>query len=509
MNHVPTLDEPPGQFHSRWPEWAALGLYAGLVAFAIPYHEPSADVAQAWQLARSLSLPALFETYIRYEGSPGLWHFLLWLLIRAHLSYAGLSWICGAIAVGATALLLFKSPFPSYLKLALPFTFFLVFQYAIAARSYVLVPILLYLIALRWKKSPLVLALLLGLLANVALHAAVISAGLALVYLIEQLQNRGALNPRRRRQFWWAGLLLLSFWTFALWTAWPPRDLTDYLSFRLHSSLFSSFARSLASLVLPVFQPWVLSIPFWVAIALCLRARRRLFYLLPVLFLAAFCGAVASDWWHFGLMVPLAISLSWMTWPDSGLTPTRRESAGRMALAAVACLQIFWSAYAIEFDHYHAYSPDLATAGFLRPFVQRGSTIAITDLHDPVAHAGAFFSVGVLPYFERGIFVNQQEPFWSWSDQNPTEEGFLKALPLHPAVVVVGVYGTSPDAPSVLSHPRIQMLNRAGYRMTNVFCGAMPEGFRLMNHNCDLIFQRIDGTQQDSGKEANRSSGAK
>jgi hypothetical protein len=508
MNRILSLDGLRGQPRSRWPEWAALSVYAGLVAFAIPYHEPSADVAQAWQLARSLSLPALFETYIRYEGSPGLWHFLLWVLIRAHLSYSGLPWICGAIAVGAAALLLFNSPFPRYLSLTLPFTFFLLFQFAIAARSYVLVPILLYLIALRWKKPPLVLALLLGLLANVALHATVISVGLALVYLLEQVRNRSALNPRGRRQLWWSGLLLLSFWTLALWTAWPPRDLTDYLSFRLHSSLFNSFARALASLVLPVFQPWVLSIPFWVAIALCLRGRRRLSYLLPVLFLAVFCGAVASDWWHFGLMIPLVISLLWMTWPDSGETP-RRESAGRMALAAVAALQILWSAYAIEFDHCHAYSPDLATAGFLRPFVQRGSTIAITDLHDPVAHAGAFFSVGVLPYFERRIFVNQQEPFWSWSDQNPTEEGFLKALPLHPAVVVVGVYGTCPDAPSVLSHPRIQMLSRAGYRMTNSFCGAMPEGFRLMNHNCDLIFQRIDSAPEPTGDEASPASGAK
>ena len=112
----------------RWPEWTILSLYAVLVAFAIPYHEPWADEAQAWQLARSLSLPALFQTYIRYEGSPGLWYFLLWPLIRLHVSYTALHWICGTIAVGATALLVFKSPFPRYLKLVLPFTYFLLFR---------------------------------------------------------------------------------------------------------------------------------------------------------------------------------------------------------------------------------------------------------------------------------------------------------------------------------------------------------------------------------------------
>jgi hypothetical protein len=163
------------EVRSRWPEWTTLCLYAAVVAFAIPYHEPWADEAQAWQLARSLSLPALFKTYIRYEASPGLWHFLLWVLIHAHVNYTGLHWICGRIAVGATALLVFKSPFPRYLKLILPFTYFLIFQYVVVARSYVLVPIFLYLIAIWWKKNLLVLALLLGLLGNVALHAAVIS----------------------------------------------------------------------------------------------------------------------------------------------------------------------------------------------------------------------------------------------------------------------------------------------------------------------------------------------
>ena len=54
-----------------WPELLALGLYACVVAWAIPYHEPWADEAQAWQLARSLPLHALLMHYIRYEGSPG------------------------------------------------------------------------------------------------------------------------------------------------------------------------------------------------------------------------------------------------------------------------------------------------------------------------------------------------------------------------------------------------------------------------------------------------------
>ena len=91
---------------SHWPEWITLFFYTAIVVFAIPYHEPWADEAQAWQLARTLSLHDLLFKYVRYEGSPGLWHFLLWILIRVHVSYSGLHWICGAIGVCAASLLI-------------------------------------------------------------------------------------------------------------------------------------------------------------------------------------------------------------------------------------------------------------------------------------------------------------------------------------------------------------------------------------------------------------------
>ena len=428
-----TLAQIPNRLRSCWPEWTALSFYSALVAFAIPYHEPFADEAQAWQLARSLSLPTLFQSYIRYEASPGLWHFLLWVLIRVHVSYTGLHWICGVIAVGATALLLFKSPFPRYLKLALPFTVFLLFQYAIVARSYVLIPGLLFLIALSWKRSPVVLALLLGLLANVALHASVISGGLALVYLIEQLRNGGFKEVRRMRKALLGALLLFSLWAFALWTAWPPKDDAFFTSYDHgnHSYLMSAFI----SLLWGTCEPAILSIPFWIAIAVWFGARGKLFYLLPMLFFAAFSGFVLANWWHVGLLAPLLICLLWITWPvRSGRVP-HSEILGRAALAVMTLGQVLWAAYAIEYDHYNAYSPDLATAEFLRPFAEKDASIAVTYSDDPDGRG--YRAVGIVPYFDHNIFINMPEPFWSWSTQNPTEELFMQVLPTNPAVVVV------------------------------------------------------------------------
>ena len=130
--------------------WSSLALYAALLAYIIPRHEPWADEAQAWELAKSLSLKSLFGTYIHYEGSPGLWHALLWMLSRMHVTYSGMHWIAGFIALAAMALLTIAAPFPLLLRLLLPFTYFFAFQYSVVARSYVLFPAILFALACLW-----------------------------------------------------------------------------------------------------------------------------------------------------------------------------------------------------------------------------------------------------------------------------------------------------------------------------------------------------------------------
>jgi hypothetical protein len=52
------------------PEMVTLGLYAGLLIWAFPHHEPWADEAQAWQLARTLPFAQMFRL-LSYEGILG------------------------------------------------------------------------------------------------------------------------------------------------------------------------------------------------------------------------------------------------------------------------------------------------------------------------------------------------------------------------------------------------------------------------------------------------------
>jgi len=393
-------------------------------------------------------------------------------------------WISGAIAVAGVSVLVLRSPFPRYLKLSLPFTYFLLFQYAVVARSYVLVPWLLFLIASRWKRSPAVMALILGLLANVAIHAAVISGGLALVYAIERLRNGDYKNPVYRRELLIGVLILLGLYTFAVWTAWPPHD----LGFSPYRGRLLSFAYyAIMSLTLGVCQTWLLSALFWVAIAMCFLARRSFIYLLPVLLCASFSATVYLSFWHAGLLVPLVICLLWITWPAPGCSVSRYETIGLAAMVVMAGTQILWSAFAVTYDHSHAYSPDLAAYQFIKPLVREGATIAVTYLDR--SQENQFDDVGILPYFDQKIFINQPDAFWWWSTNNHTEDTFLTALGTSPSIVLVEVRQPRSGQPIDLRDPKLENLTKAGYRLTNVFCGARPERFQVVGSSCHLIFQ--------------------
>ncbi len=262
-----------------WPEWLILSIYTLVVACAIPFHEPWADEAQAWQMARALSVHDLFFHALRYEGSPGLWHLLLHGLIRLHVSYTAMHWLVGMVAVCGVGLLIFLAPFPRWVRFTLPFTVFLAFQYALVARSYVLVPLLVFGAAIFWNRNVVVLAILLGLLANTCLHGFALAAALGVVYIVEM--RRGLHAPAHPHV---ALLIFLGFLGFALFTALPPpSDLTfdpEYLYESLGERLAAAPILALAYILRAFGDSWKLSLPFVLAIVWLIHRTLGKLYLL-------------------------------------------------------------------------------------------------------------------------------------------------------------------------------------------------------------------------------------
>ena len=499
-------------------EWVTLGLYGAVVTTAIHFHEPWADEAQAWQIARSLSLGRMFQT-LRYEGSPGLWHLLLWFLSRLHVSYAGMRWASGLVALGGIAILLRYSPFPRWLKLLLPFTYFLLFQYAVIARSYVLVPLLLFALATLWAKRfqhPVAVAVTLGLLANVALHAAMLSAGFAAIYALEWYWQKSDERLLPVRRLGGPALLLCTLYAISILTARPAKDITfpqgqsplppaqarasEQLAQLRHGHSVQAIEYQFKQRLTPplasgLVLPLPLALLFWVVLAGALAGAGKLRYLIPGVLLALFCHFVAARPWHTGLMTPYLITILWMVWPNQerGFHDRNRYEQGVLAfLSLIVLIQIYWAVHALNFDRRHSYSPAKMTAVFLKPYLDQDAKILETGNH--------FDSVAVEPYFNRKVFANQPYPFHWWSTRNLAEQNYSSLVQQRPALVLVQWLAdgdTQPTDEAIDLIPEVRGLKKLGYRNTQIFCGKMPvQGAAILETHCALIFEPLPDLQR-------------
>ena len=498
-------------------EIVTLCLYAGLVAWAIPYHEPWADEAQAWQIARTLPFGRIFRV-LSYEGHPGLWYILLWVLARLHVSYAGMRCAAAAIAFLGVTVLVAASPFPRFIKLALPFTFYLAFQYAVVARSYVLAPLLIFLCAYFWPQRverPLTIALCLGLLANVALHAAAISGGLAIVYLIDLWSGRREHNLRAPAgRLYAAALLLLALYGMSIWAAWPAKDASGaelvvkpnpaltralgaqqsllppphphaepenkrsvrWLAWKVESRLSGALTDGLI-------RPFWLGCLFWMLLTWKFFRTRNLHYLIPAVFLVVL-SHLYGWFWHSGLMLPCVIALLWMTWPR---LPLRKlplyEQLPLLMLLLIAAVQISWAEFAFQFDHEHAYASGATTAAFLKPYVTSG--VGIVEIGND------FLSVATQAYYDQKIFLNQPYAYYWWSTFNPAKLRYQKLLAERPQIVILEWrFRDFPTAGTVAAIPLAEQLTGLGYRNSHTFCGGLVQpGRDILEWDCDVIYQ--------------------
>jgi hypothetical protein len=115
-------------FKSRRLLAAIFALYAVLLAFAVAHHEPWMDEAQAWLLVKDASLVEIFTHYLRYEGSPGLWHLILAIPAKLGFPYFTINIISAVFSALAVWLFLRYSPFPLLVKILFQFSYFIFFS---------------------------------------------------------------------------------------------------------------------------------------------------------------------------------------------------------------------------------------------------------------------------------------------------------------------------------------------------------------------------------------------
>jgi hypothetical protein len=177
------------------------------------------DELQVFQLGTgSNSLSDLFR-HLKYEAHGSLWEGLIWLITRVTADPAWMQVLQAVLAAAVWIVIYRWSPFSRAEKFLLLLGYFLFFEYFVISRSYVLVALLGFaFVAIRQHQPGQVIVawLLLGLLANLVMHATIWSVALAAVFAIEQRE--------RGKAFYAGAAAYLACLAFGIATMIPAAD---------------------------------------------------------------------------------------------------------------------------------------------------------------------------------------------------------------------------------------------------------------------------------------------
>ncbi|WP_263353102.1 hypothetical protein [Acidicapsa acidisoli] len=520
------------------PEAISLTCYAVLVTFLTWFHQPWVDESQAWLLARDNSLGDIFLKRLHYEGTPGLWHLLLWIASRLHLSFTAMHWFTALIGVATAWVILRHSPFPRIARIGLPFIFGFVYQTAIIARSYSLVPLLAFTlcILLTGKKDrPVAFAAVAGLLANCALVPAVMSSGFVALYILRRLSQRcqrpaqteqSTLQKAAQPHLALAGAVLLLLWAGAIYTALPAPDvtfgraglITSHPQFARALSYLTNIPLSHAAAVTPLSSPLatpapppvsrarfllnhamfvfypisssiILGVAFYLLFFLWIFRQRALAALLPFLVTLIACPALAFSTHHASLPLTALVATLWIAW-DVAAAPIRSDWKDR-AFAAVLLIvmveQIGWTAAAVRLGMRVPFDGSRDAAQFIA-----------TEVGSQRIAGFEYYSVAVEPYSESRVFPNQDTAYWPWRNAIDPDNHLPQVVQERPAYILLGerfegtVNQYGPPLPqSVREAPSAmhQYILEHGYHITHRFCGTQPAHFGNSEEICEVIFQ--------------------
>jgi hypothetical protein len=388
--------------------------YTIAVLWTIRYHEKWADEAQAWLIARDLSLKTIWFHELRYEGSPGLWHTILWIAQHVfHSGYGAIGYIGAAFAIAGAAVLLFKAPFPRIVRWPLVFGYVFVYQYAVIARPYTLLGLLAFCAAILFKdiRHPERITVVLVLLTMLTLHGAVLAGCVGLGYLIEAIRSWPGLDVKVRRRYTICTAVLALAFVFLIVILKPTADVQEFATqngMTQQAALLRAGAVTIPMKLEAVFSGafldfTIISILFaLLAGAYCALRGKFLVYAMPVALLIALYVAIHGYAHHQGTVTIAAIMGLWIAWPsqeesaDFG-TLERRATQGMVLLLSLFCgIQIWDSIVVIDHEYLYPYSGAEDAAKFLK---SEGAD------KGPI-YGFSYGIAGIQAYFDHNIFTN-------------------------------------------------------------------------------------------------------
>lgn len=194
-----------------------LTAYIAVVITVMCFHEPWFDEAQSWLMARDCSWHDLLLVRPHYEGHPPFWWLLLAIPARLGVPYEwGMKGVQLITAVFLVWLLVFRSGLPEVLRIILPFTYFVCYQYGVTSRPYALMLAAMVLTGISWRNRddhPWRLIGSLILLCLCSAYGVALAGGITMVWawrVWRQRGIRGVMMDSKPRLAGWLVLLAVA-----------------------------------------------------------------------------------------------------------------------------------------------------------------------------------------------------------------------------------------------------------------------------------------------------------
>jgi hypothetical protein len=136
-----------------WTDLFVLAAYGALVGFGVWHHEPWSDEAYPWMIARDSDWRSFLEIiFTNRDRHPGLFYIALLPLAKWGLPYISQGILNAAFAVGAAFLLLARAPFPRVFRYLFLSSFYMLYEYAVITRTYMMSVLIIFAIAAWYPK---------------------------------------------------------------------------------------------------------------------------------------------------------------------------------------------------------------------------------------------------------------------------------------------------------------------------------------------------------------------
>lgn len=388
--------------------FVCMGVFAGL------HHEPWADEAQSWLIARDNNNLIDLLKAVKYEGTLPTWH-----LINKAFQLAGLDYdhmfVIPLVFSAIGVILLFFTDAPLWSKIMLPFSFFVVYQNSVVARQYAMVFPAMMLIVIFYRKRfdvPVRYHLALFLLALTSSFGVVISCSFMLWDFIIMLKKRfeGPAYKKYLLPFFGTGIVILVMSYLSL----PPDDCSTALN------KYSLSKNATNALLFNIENTALRYIFLALMLALFVYYFRRI--LIQALVMTApliiFMAVVYQREWHMTYLFFLLVSLLMIFRDDFKKTERPFEKPANVLanimLIMLLAVQCAAGVYSVYYEHQHAYSPAKEIAEFLRPYAGEGAVI----------DREGFNAIALSPYYDQPLYTNDTcgKAYFIWSYNVPNDK---------------------------------------------------------------------------------------